>query len=132
VTGRRVSAGNELRARVRVLPDGRVALALSRLIANAESFPAGELVVPGLTYTPGTSSLNVRIVVTGSGTGTTQLAITVWNAGTPEPGTSQMAGSDTTAALQAPGSVGLLAHRPNGTTAATTVRFTSFTVTAGP
>jgi hypothetical protein len=40
-----------------------------------------------------------------------------------------MTRTDTTAALQAAGGVGLAAHRPSGTTAATVVRFTGFTVT---
>ncbi|UOY04015.1 PKD domain-containing protein [Blastococcus sp. PRF04-17] len=129
VTPRRVGAGLEYRSRVRVLPDGRVALALSRLSGGTEAFPGGEVFVPGLTWAPG-SSLTVRVVATGSGTGTTQLATTVWLAGTTEPAAPQMVRTDTTAALQASGGVGLTVHRPGGTTAATTVRFTSFRVTA--
>jgi PKD repeat protein len=129
VTPRRVGAGLEYRSRVRVLPDGRVALALSRLSGGTEAFPGGEVFVPGLTWTPGTG-LNVRVVVTGSGTGTTQIATTVWAAGTTEPTAPQTVRTDTTATLQASGGVGLLVHRPGGTTAATTVRFTAFRVTA--
>src|SRR3712207_2895882 len=53
VTGRRVSTGNEYRARVRVQADGQVALTLSRLAGGTETFPGGELVVPGLTYQAG-------------------------------------------------------------------------------
>jgi PKD repeat protein len=132
VTGRRVSNNNEYRARVRLLADGRVALALSRLTSATtpiESFPGGEVIVPGLTYTVG-QNLNVRVQV--SGTGTTQIGASVWPAGGTEPATPSMVRSDTTAVLQAAGSVGLLVHRPSGTTAATTVRFTSFSATAGP
>jgi hypothetical protein len=132
VTGRRVSNNNEYRARVRLLADGRVALALSRLTSATtpiESFPGGEVIVPGLIYTVG-QDLNVRVQV--SGTGTTQIGASVWPAGGTEPATRSMVRSDTTAVLQAAGSVGLLVHRPSGTTAATTVRFTSFTVNAGP
>ena len=132
VTGRRVSNNNEYRARVRLLADGRVALSLSRLTSATtpiESFPGGEVIVPGLIYTVG-QDLNVRVQV--SGTGTTQIGASVWPAGGTEPATRSMVRSDTTAVLQAAGSVGLLVHRPSGTTAATTVRFTSFTVNAGP
>ena len=129
VTGRRVGVGQEYRVRVRVLSDGRVALTFSRLVAGAETFPGGEIVVPGLTYTAG-SSLNVRLAVSGSGSGSTTLASTVWAAGSAEPTAPQLVRSDTTAALQASGSLGLLVHRPSGTTAATTVRFTSFQATA--
>jgi hypothetical protein len=127
VTGRRVGTGNEYRARVRVLPDGRVGLALSRLSGGAETFPGGEVIVPGVTYTAG-GTLHVRVQV--SGTGTTQIATTVWT-GTTEPAAPQLTRTDTTAGLQAAGGVGLAVHRPNSATAATAVRFTTFTVRAG-
>jgi PKD repeat protein len=131
VTGRRVADGQEYRVRVRVMSDGRVALALSRLTAGAETFPGGETVVPGLIYAADTA-LNVRVVVSGFGSGTTQLATTVWAVGAPEPTAPQMTRADTTAALQAAGGVGLAVHRPSGTTAATAVRFTAFRVTELP
>ncbi|WP_233496088.1 PKD domain-containing protein [Geodermatophilus sp. TF02-6] len=127
VTGRRVGAGEEYRVRVRVMADGRVGLALSRTTGGTETFPGGEVVVPGLTYAEG-GTLNVRVRT--SGVGTTQVAAAVWSAGAAEPGTPQLSRTDTTAALQAAGAVGLGAHRPSGTTAATAVRSTGFTVTA--
>jgi hypothetical protein len=111
-----------------VLADGRVALALSRL-SGSEAFPGGETIVPGLTYTAG-STLQVRVQV--SGTGTTQVRATVWADGSPEPTSPALSRTDTTAALQAPGGVGLAVHRPSDTTAATAVRFGAVTVTAGP
>ena len=77
------------------------------------------------TYTAGTP-LNVHVQVFG--TGTTQVRASVWTTGT-EPATFQMSRTDTTAALQALGAVGLNAHRPTGTTAVTAVRITAFTVT---
>ena len=132
VTGRRISNNNEYRVRVRVLADGRVALALSRLTSATtpiEAFPGGEIVVPGLTYAAG-QTLNVRVQV--SGTGTTTIGASVWLAGGTEPVAPNMVRTDTTAALQAAGGLGLLVHRPSGTTAPTTVRFTSFSATAGP
>jgi PKD repeat protein len=126
VTGRRVGANQEYRVRVRVMADGRVALALSRLTGGTESFPGGEVVVPGLTYAVG-DSLSVRVRVSGSGT--TAVGASAWTAGTAEPATPSMSRTDTTAELQAPGGVGLGVHRPSGTTVATAVRFTGFTVT---
>jgi hypothetical protein len=126
VTGRRVTAGLEYRSRVRLLADGRIALALSRLSGGAEAFPGGEVVLPGLTYTAGTG-VNVRVTV--SGTGTTQVQATVWLAGAAEPTTPSITRTDATAELQLAGGVGIAAHRPSGTTVATAVRFTSFTVT---
>jgi PKD repeat protein len=126
VTGRRVATGSEYRVRVRVMADGRVGLAVSRLAGGTETFPGGEVVVPGLTWTAGTT-LNVRLQVTG--TGTTTVAATVWAQGSAMPAVASMTRTDTTAALQAVGGVALAAHRPSGTTAAVDVRFTSFRVT---
>ena len=124
VTGRRVAGQGEYRVRMRFLANGTVGLALSRLIGTTEAFPNGEVIVPGLTYPPGTP-LNVHVQVFG--TGTTQVRATVWATGT-EPVTPSMTRSDATAALQAPGAVGVTAHRPTGTTATTAVRFSAFTV----
>jgi PKD repeat protein len=126
VTGRRVGTGQEYRARVRVMADGRIALAVSRLSGGTEAFPGGEVVLPGLVYTAGTG-VNVRVTV--SGTDTTQVQATVWLAGGTEPTTPSITRTDTTAELQAAGGVGIAAHRPSGTTVATAVRFTAFTVT---
>ncbi|SDM64494.1 PKD repeat-containing protein [Geodermatophilus siccatus] len=128
VTGRRVSAGTEYRVLVRVAADGRVSLTLSRLAGGVEGWPGGEVVVPGLTYTPG-MRLEVRVRV--SGAGSTDVAAAVWAAGTAEPTTPQLVRADATAALQAPGAVGIAAYRPASATAATAVRVSGFEVTAG-
>jgi PKD repeat protein len=127
VTGRRTSSGEEYRARVRVLADGRVALALSR-VAGAETFPGGETFVPGLTYRAG-GTLQVRLQV--AGTGTTTVRASVWADGTTEPVAPSMSRTDTTAALQTAGGVGLGAARPADSTDATVVRFGPLSVTAG-
>jgi PKD repeat protein len=123
VSGRRVNGQGEYRVRVRVQPSGAVAVAFSRLIGTAETFPQGEVVIPGLTYTAG-STLNVRVRV--NGTTTTTVNARVWAGGTTEPANWLLTRTDTTAALQAAGAVGLAAHRPSATTAVTDVRFTSF------
>ena len=123
-TGRRVGA-NEYRVRARLLPNGTVALALSRL-SGGEAFPGGETVLPGLTFTAGTQ-LSMRMQV--SGTAPTAITATVWRTGTTEPAAPQRTWTDTTAALQAAGAVGLAVHRPSNTTAVTEVRFADFRVT---
>jgi PKD repeat protein len=127
VSGRRIAGVGEYRVRLRFASDGRVALALSRLTGTTEAFPGGEAYVPGLTYTPGTP-LEVRVQV--SGTGTTQVKATVWADGTTEPATATMTRTDTTAALQAPGAVGLSAYLPGSATAGTSVRFSEVVVHA--
>ncbi len=113
---------------VKVAADGRVSLTLSRLAGGVEGWPGGEVVVPGLTYTPG-MRLDVRVRV--SGAGSTDVAATVWAAGTAEPAAPQLVRTDTTAALQAPGAVGIAAYRPASAPAATAVRVSGFEVTAG-
>ncbi|MCW2706048.1 MAG: hypothetical protein JWQ37_4043 [Blastococcus sp.] len=124
VSGRRVGAGEEYRVRVRFYTNGTVGLVLSRLSGGAaEAFPGGEAIVPGLTYKPG-DALNVRVQMFG--TGTTTVRAMVWNATGAEPATWQMTRTDTTAALQVAGAVGLAAYRPGSNTSATSVRFTSF------
>ncbi|MGY2130532.1 PKD domain-containing protein, partial [Blastococcus sp. SYSU DS0617] len=121
LSGRRVAAGQEYRPAVRLMSDGRVAVFLSRL-AGGESWPGGERVVGGLTFAEGTS-LDARVVVTG--TGPTQLALTVWRTGTPEPTTAAMTWTDDTPVLQAPGAVGVNAYLPGSATAPTSVQLTA-------
>jgi hypothetical protein len=125
VTGRRVSAGNEYRVAVKVGSAGQVSLVLSRLAGGTEAWPGGELAVPGLTYTAGTT-LHVRVRV--SGTGTTSVTGSVWADGAAEPATPQLVRTDTTAALQAPGSVGLAAYTSGTATAPVAVRVTALEV----
>ncbi len=106
VIGRRTGTNNEYRARLRLLSTGAVAESITKLAGTAtESLVTSEQTVPGLgTYTPG-DQLNVRFVVTG--TGTTSLKLKVWKVGTTEPVAFQQTASDTTASLQAPGAIGL-------------------------
>ncbi|WP_448625444.1 PKD domain-containing protein [Geodermatophilus sp. URMC 64] len=127
VTGRRVGTNLEYRARLRFLADGSVRLALTKLAGtSAEAVIGSEVTVPGLTYTPGTP-LSVRVQV--SGTGTTQLAATVWPAGSLEPGVQTVTRTDTEAALQAPGGPALSAYLSGSATAPLAVRFTGLSVT---
>ena len=126
VVGRRVDANQEYRARVRVLSDGSVRVGMVRFAGTtAETLIGAEVAVPGLVYTAGTE-LDVRVQV--SGTGTTALTATVWKAGTTEPATPTVSRTDTTASLQAPGSVGLFGYLSGSATAAVRAGFTSFTV----
>jgi PKD repeat protein len=128
VTGRRVGLNQEYRARVRFASNGQVGVALTRLAGSAsEVLIGGEVIVPGLTYTPGTV-LNLRVRV--SGTGTTSLSATLWTAGSSEPTTPTVTRSDTTASIQAAGGLALSAYLSGSATAPVNVRFTSFTVTA--
>ncbi|WP_324276054.1 PKD domain-containing protein [Blastococcus brunescens] len=120
LSGRRVAANLDYRPRLRLTPDGQVAVALSRL-AGGESWPGGEQIVPDVTFSAGTA-LATRVVVTG--TSPTQISLTVWEAGTTEPATPTMSWTDDTAALQAPGAVGLSSYLTGSSTAGTSVLVT--------
>lgn len=116
VLGRRVDAANDYRARMRLLPGGKVNLQLQR---SATTLTAAD--VPGLTSVVG-QPLAVRVQVTG--TAPTTLRAKVWVDGTPEPAAWQLTTTDSTAALQVPGSIGLSAYLSgSSTTVPTTVGF---------
>ncbi|WP_235003409.1 PKD domain-containing protein [Blastococcus haudaquaticus] len=124
VRGRVVGTNQEYRARLRMLANGSVALAFTRQEGTATDVLIGtEVVVPGLTYVPG-ATLNVRVQV--SGTGTTQLAATVWSADAQEPAAPQLTRTDQTASLQAPGGVGISAYLSGSATTPVSVRVTRF------
>lgn len=129
VNARRVAADLAYQARLRVLSDGSVRVAAVRLAGAAgEVLIGSEVAVPGLTYTPGTE-LEVRVRAVG--TGTTQLTVTVWAAGSAEPATPTVSRTDTTAELQVPGGVGLSGYLSGSATAPVDLRFTRFSATAG-
>ena len=78
-----------------------------------------------LTYTPG-MELDVR--VKASGTGTTNLSLSVWATGAAEPATPTLTRTDDTAALQVPGGIGLGGYLSGSATASVNVRFTEVQV----
>ncbi len=104
ISGRRISAGNEYDARLLMYPDRSVHLWLSKQASGAETGLTPEALVPGLTYTAGTT-LNVRLQVVG--TGTTTVRAKVWAAGTTEPTAWAVTATDSTASLQVSGGLGV-------------------------
>jgi PKD repeat protein len=104
LVGRRVGTA-DYNAKLRVLSTGAVRLGIYRTDSTGtQTAVVPEVVVAGLTYTPG-QVLTVRFQVTG--TGPTALKAKVWDATTTEPTAWLLSGSDATAALQAAGSVGV-------------------------
>jgi PKD repeat protein len=127
VGARQVDATNGYKARVRVLADGSVRVSMVKLAGTTDEVLIGsEVLLPGLTYTAGTE-LNVR--VQASGTGTTNLALSVWATGTPEPAAPTLVRTDDTAALQVPGGISLGGYLSGSATAPVDVRFTEVRVT---
>jgi PKD repeat protein len=113
VGARRVAGVGEYRANVRMYSNGSVTLALARTAGSTETVLAPAVALPGLTYSLG-DRLLVRVQVTGTSPTTVQAR--VWEAGTPEPSTWQVSRTDTTPALQAPGSIGLYSYLSSSAT----------------
>jgi PKD repeat protein len=124
LTARQVALNTSYAAQVRVLSTGSVGVSLVRFAGTTDAVLIGrEIVVPGLTYTAGTV---LRVAVQASGSGTTNLAATVWADGTTQPATPTVTATDTTAALQGPGSVGLSGYLSGSATSPVSVKLTSF------
>jgi PKD repeat protein len=122
VVGRRVSLNNEYRARLVFSATGRITVQLTALRGTSSAVGlAPAITLPtSVTYAAG-SQLQVRLQVTG--TAGTTVRLKVWPAGQPEPAAWQTTATDTTAALQAPGAVGIGAYlSSSATNAPVTVR----------
>jgi PKD repeat protein len=107
-------------ARARFLADGSVALQLmqgsSTVLANTT--------IAGLTYTAGTQ-LSIRVEATG--TSPTALRARLWRTGSAEPAAWTLSATDSTAALQAAGSVGVESYlSASSTSTPLSVRFDDF------
>src|SRR5665647_2303767 len=102
VTGRQVGS-DMYSARLRFEANGVVRLYALR----NESALANSFVLPGAGYAPG-EKLTVRVRV--SGTTPTVVSAKVWRASEAEPADWQVSGTDTTAALQQPGAIGLISY----------------------
>ncbi len=117
IVGARQQDGGGYRARVKLNSDGTVGLTLQCQAVTGgtcvKSTVANLTTVSGVTVTAG-AQLNIRLQT--EGTGTTTLRSRVWLAGTTEPTTWQLTGTDTTAALQGAGGVYLSAFSPSTTT----------------
>ncbi len=105
--GRHVSGGNEYRARVRVDTTGGIHLQASVLSGGTETFLGSEATVSGLVA-PSNTFFDVHFEL--SGTNPTTVLIRSWADGTAEPTTWNYSVTDSTTAVQAAGSVGLIAR----------------------
>ncbi|MEP7179666.1 MAG: PKD domain-containing protein, partial [Pseudonocardiales bacterium] len=127
VQGRRVSSGNEYSAKLLINADRSVTLRVSRLVGAAETALGGPIKIPGITYAAA-MVLNVRLQVTG--TSPTTLRARAWAASGTQPTTWQVSGTDTTAALQVAGPVGVTTYLSSAATNAPVIaRFSALTAT---
>jgi PKD repeat protein len=121
--GRQVGA-DFYQARIRFLADGTVGLQL----LTGSSTVLGNTTIAGLTYAPG-STLVLRAQV--SGTNPTTIRGKVWAMGSAEPAAWQLTATDTTAALQTTGSIGLESYvSSSATNAPLTVRYDNFSASS--
>lgn len=112
--GRRVSAVLEYDSRVRVTGTGAVVLSLGALTGSSTAVALSpQVVVAGLTV-PAGGWLNTRLQVTG--TNPTTIRARVWLSTAAEPTTWQTTATDSTAALQLSGAIGLTAYVSSGAT----------------
>ncbi len=122
----RRNSTNEYRPRIQFLSNGSVAVGASVVINNTETILGAWATVSGLTQ-----SANGYIWVHAqvSGTSPTTIKVRAWADGTTEPGTWQYTATDSTAAVQAAGSLGLrLWVAKAATTAPITFSFDDYSV----
>ena len=125
VVGRRTNTNQEYRGRVRVAAGNQILVALTKLNGSSSDVViAPDTAVTGLSYTPGTQ-LNLRLQVVG--TNPTTLRFSAWRAGTSQPAGWEVTATDSTAALQSPGAVGMATYLfTNATNAPVTESVTAF------
>lgn len=132
VAGRQVSSGNMYAAKLLVNPDASVTMFVARFVGGAETALSSWVKLAGVVYAPG-MVLDIRLQVTG--TNPTVVRARAWVASGVEPTAWVVAGSDSSSALQAAGSVGLIAYLSGAATnAPVTVQFSNLTArpTAAP
>ncbi|MBA2558066.1 MAG: fibronectin type III domain-containing protein, partial [Chloroflexi bacterium] len=105
--------GIQYRARVRLDPEGRAFVHAAAFQAGVERSLGPEVRVPGLAHIAG-QPLLLRAQATG--TNPTTIRVRAWTDGETEPTDWPFTATDDTAALQAPGAVGLRAYLSGGNT----------------
>ncbi|WP_375425312.1 hypothetical protein [uncultured Friedmanniella sp.] len=137
VIGRRVSSGQDYRADVVLAADGRVALSLSRHAdptvsgGPAEDISSTVILLGADEDTEADPQpLSVRVQVTGAGP--TTVRAKAWLAAGAEPSGWTVTADDSTAGLQRPGSVGLVAVRTDGADRRTTLAVSDVVARVAP
>nr|MCW2727098.1 domain containing protein [Aeromicrobium sp.] len=116
-------SGSSYRARARFMAGGDVLLQITRVLGGTETVVSAAT-VPGLKAVAG-QPIRVRTEVTG--TSPTTIRARAWVPGAAEPSGWLVTSTDSSAALQQPGAVGLSVYL-SGTAATTTVLLDRFTV----
>jgi hypothetical protein len=106
--GARTIGTNDYRAKVKVAADGRLTLYLTKVESGTETTLTSVALSSAYTLTTGSTTWQVRLQAFG--TSPTTVRARVWKAGTTEGSTWQLSTTDSTAALQAAGGVGMAAY----------------------
>jgi CSLREA domain-containing protein len=118
---------SEYRPRLVLNPNGNITVSASRVVSGTES-SLGAGVVTGLTQASG-AYIWIRAQVVG--TNPTTINVKAWADGSPEPSTWQFSATDSSAELQAAGSVGMRVYiASNSTAVPATFSFDDFAVVA--
>ncbi|MEO8246438.1 MAG: PKD domain-containing protein [Chloroflexota bacterium] len=124
--GRYVDNNTQYRGKIRLASGGAVFVGASRMVGGSQAAIGAESLVAGLTYTPG-APLWVRAQFTG--TSPTTIRVKAWTGAT-EPTGWNYTGTDSTAALQVAGQVGLRTYlSSNVTSVPVNVTWDELTVT---
>jgi PKD repeat protein len=118
IIGRQVSSTTSYQGHVRIRADGVPVLSIVAQEAGSAVALKPAITIPGLSLAAG-GVLKTEFVVTG--TNPTSLALKVWPAASAEPTSSQLTATDSFAALQAPGWLGISTHLSAGSTIAPVV-----------
>ena len=105
VIGRNAGSSNDYRAKLWISRTGALTLYLTKTVAGAETILSTRTL--GLTYNVGDS---VRIKMAVTGTSPSTLSAKAWKTSTAEPAAWSLTATDSTSALQVPGSVGILSY----------------------
>jgi hypothetical protein len=110
---RRINSTNEYRAIVRLAPGGGVFIQASNVVNGTETSIGTEVRVTGLVAAP---NQFIRVRVQSSGANPTTIRMRAWADGTTEPTTWQYTATNSAAALQVAGALGLRAYLGSATT----------------
>ena len=124
---RYVDPNTQYRGKIRLAPDGSVYLHASRVVSGTQTALGSEIKVAGLTYSPG---VPIWVRARFTGTSPTTIQLKAWTGS--EPATWTYTSTDSTAALQVAGGVGVRAWLASTATAAATVHWDELTVEQAP
>lgn len=106
LVGRSIAGQGEYRAKLRFDVGGAVTLYTTRVVGSTETV-LSQMVLPGVSYR---ANDQLRVKVEVAGTSPTAVRVKAWAAAAAEPAAWQISSSDSTAALQTAGGIGVVTY----------------------